>query len=220
VIDIKFPVEAVDGAHRVLLRNVPLKLQKPIANMLRANFRNQYFLSGCQDLARLELLSFSNCTTGLHLHCIGRLDWWRILVGLGGSEFPPLRPAKLALEEVNLGLDAVEIESRTVDGVSYELSVGQKLWPWPTSSRFGDSLRLKLIGDISESQLAVLTDVLQHAVRLSNTLSAETPAAFVENGEIVLHKSTPRTLLLETVYIWWQVCWVDVQAVIFDAEMI
>jgi hypothetical protein len=64
VIDIKFPAETIDGAHRILLCNTPPELQKQIADSLRATFKNQHFLSGWQDLARLELLSFSNCTVG------------------------------------------------------------------------------------------------------------------------------------------------------------
>jgi hypothetical protein len=220
---ISFPKEEIrNGGHRATLyADFTPGLQQLIYDSVASAVRHQHFLGGMTREARLEVFSFSPSSTALSLHLVGNLDWWRVanyLHTLSSNQdpFAPLRPAHLILENAGLVLQHVTIESRVIEGASYERTDGNLGWPWPTARCFGDATTIRPRGVFSPSQLAVLADAVQHHVRISNTIDFSLPAARIDGDTIVLAMSTPRSLLVAAVYVWTQVCWVDLEALDFD----
>jgi hypothetical protein len=209
-------------AHRISLRaNFAPGMHKSIYESVAAAIHNQHFLGGMIAPTQLQVYSYRGSVGVLELHIAGSLEWWRILEDLRSrtasvDPFPPLRPAYLILERAGLALDSVMIESRVVESIDHDRAVGKLNGHWLTVKCFGDASTIRPRGKFSPSQLAVLAEAVQHFVRISNTVDFALPAARIDGDTIVLAMSTPRSLLVAAVYVWTQVCWVDLEALDFD----
>jgi hypothetical protein len=215
-LEIHFPEEVIVGAHRVkLVTDVDKAHHELIAGATQEVASNTNFSAGLSNELRMDVFSWQATDSGLYLHTEGSLVVWRALSRIPSATIPMLRPAILLAQKYNASITRVEIESKQVKTLGHDADC-----PWPIANRFGDAATISFEGDVTVSQLAVLANAVQQMVRISNHTDYSRPAAFLENRAIQLAASTPRALLAEIIYIWWQVCWVDIQAVIFDDETI
>jgi hypothetical protein len=207
----------LDGGHRLTA-----KLEQPserwplVAQALEADLEDHMCSLGWEPMVRLVLAghSIAGHRDSARFYLVGSIMNW---LGLASCNITP--PPLQHFESVLGATPAFTLERRPLEIATYDHIVGKRPWPFRHEGCAG-ARRVDIEaehGRIEAGQLRGLCRMLRAAVRrgawAEGGLPGSDDTAILDGDTIVFPRQIWHGDLVETIYIWSQVFWVDVKVV-------
>jgi len=205
------------GAHRLRLYGAgPADGWSTAVAALSQRIADSRYWSAWKPTSLLEVVAKEVETDGASLYMAGSIAEWRALAA-SRVGVPALEAAARTLAAGGGRLDRAVCQSRELDIPDQDPSGAVRTWPWPVQVSGREATIVRPIGSVSRSQLDVLASASMAAVHASSDRYTEgRPVATVVADRVQLAEPVPADGILHMVFVWEQLCWVDLLGVELD----
>jgi hypothetical protein len=212
---IEWTTDVVEGAHRLRLTGHGTRSAWSAAiACLSQRLADQRYWSAWDVAHRLDFIAADVDDDGATVYLAGSTSMWRgaSTIGLG---VPPVDVAVRSLAAAGGRLDRVTWESKPLETAGYERVTGGAKYPWPIHFAESEVRTVRPVGAITGAQLDALAVAMAPAVRMAATapLSLGEPATVLVNDGVRLAQTVPANMALELIFVWWQLCWVNMDRI-------
>jgi hypothetical protein len=149
---------------------------------------------------------------GATVYMAGFIAEWRALEA-ANIGIPAIEAAARSLAASGGHLERASCESRRFDPPNHDPSAAVN-WPWPVRASDWEVTTVRPLGSISNCQLDVLATALMAAVHaVSDRYNQGRSVATVVDDCVQLVEPVSTESILQMVYVWCQLCWVDLRGV-------
>lgn len=212
---VEFRGTSVLGAHYLQLRG-----QGPSAGFARGlelwrqDLTDMARMTAFQTTRHLEYLGDEQLPDGVGIYLAGSVELWQAMHTIA-VPIPQLQHLARGLQAHGVRTESVVIESRALATASYEV-ISRGDWPFATHGKAALTQKVRVIAKLATGQEQGLHEMINSALRTDRWGVNEVPATASctsRGGWLELSWPISAGLLMETLYIWAQAYWVDLERV-------
>jgi hypothetical protein len=206
--------EAQYGAHRLRLSGTgPVDGWSNAAAVLSRRIADSRWWSAWRPSSLLEVVAADLRPDGATIYMAGSIAEWQALAA-SHVGIPALEAAARALAAGGGRVDRAVCQSRGLEIPDQDPSAAGRAWPWPVQLSGREATIVRPIGTVSRSQLDVLaTAAMAEVHAISDRYDEGRSVATVVADHVQLAEPVSADSILHVIYVWEQLCWVDLLGV-------
>ena len=205
------------GAHRLRLSGTgTVDGWSTAAVVLSQRVADSRFWSAWRPTSVLEVIAEDVGPDGATIYMAGSIAEWRALAA-SHVGIPAVEAAARTLAAGGGGLDRAVCQSRGLDIPDQDPSAAVMAWPWSVQVSGRAVTLVRPTRTFSRCQLDVLATASMAAVHATSDRYSEGPSvATVVADRVQLVEPVSPDSILHMIYVWEQLCWVDLLGVELD----